>query len=209
VSRALAPFVLVQLLAHSPTRLLLSYMPASRASVLAKQRWPRPGQMPGPARHFKSNPHAAMIMIPETNYARSGRVDLAYKVLADGPRDLVFAAAGPSHLEVLWELPEHVSAMERLARFGRVIMFDKWVRVVRPPSCGVMARPSADVVAQVAPTPPMPSLINGRRSQLATSHEMPNAVNAMYSPTWTRWSIHHQPNCVHAAPTSIARKEAR
>ena len=55
-------------------------------------------------------------MIPDTCYARSGRVDLACKVLGDGPRDLVFAAAGPSHLEVLWELPEHVSAMKRLAQ---------------------------------------------------------------------------------------------
>jgi class 3 adenylate cyclase len=88
-------------------------------------------------------------MIPETCYARSGRVDLAYKVLGDGPRDLVFAAAGPSHLEVMWELPEFASFLQRLARLGRVIVFDKRGsglsdRTARP---GSLEQRADDVVA--------------------------------------------------------------
>ena len=35
-------------------------------------------------------------MVPETRYARSGDVNIAYQVLGDGPRDLVFVMGLPT-----------------------------------------------------------------------------------------------------------------
>ena len=61
---------------------------------------------------------------PITRYARSGDVHLAYQVVGDGPRDLVFALDWASHLEVLWEQPFVQELVLSLARFSRVIWFD-------------------------------------------------------------------------------------
>jgi hypothetical protein len=38
-------------------------------------------------------------MVPETRYARSGGVHIAYQVVGDGPIDLVFVPGFVSHLE--------------------------------------------------------------------------------------------------------------
>ena len=62
---------------------------------------------------------------PETRYARSGDIHLAYQVFGDGPIDVVFVPGFVSHLEDLWELPAWSSQSEHLARFARVIRFDK------------------------------------------------------------------------------------
>ena len=40
-----------------------------------------------------------MPNVPETHYARSGGIDLAYQVIGDGPLDLVFVPALGSLLE--------------------------------------------------------------------------------------------------------------
>ena len=61
---------------------------------------------------------------PITRYARSGDVHLAYQVVGEGPRDLVFALDWASHLEVLWEQPFVQELVLSLARFSRVIWFD-------------------------------------------------------------------------------------
>ena len=42
---------------------------------------------------------------PETRYADSGGVNIAYQVLGDGPRDLVFVMGWVSNIEVFWEEP--------------------------------------------------------------------------------------------------------
>jgi class 3 adenylate cyclase len=62
-------------------------------------------------------------MQPETRYAKSGDVHIAYQVVGEGPLDLVWAT-GLSHLEVGWEEPLYRRFFERLASFSRVIMFD-------------------------------------------------------------------------------------
>ncbi|MFP3712447.1 adenylate/guanylate cyclase domain-containing protein [Puerhibacterium sp. TATVAM-FAB25] len=65
-------------------------------------------------------------MIPRTHYARArGGAELAYKVLGDGERDIIFCAPYVSHLDALWELPELVDFTESLTRLGRLIVFDK------------------------------------------------------------------------------------
>ena len=64
-------------------------------------------------------------MQPETRYADSGGVNIAYQVLGDGPRDLVFVLGWVSNIEVFWEEPTLARFLTRLASFSRLILFDK------------------------------------------------------------------------------------
>jgi class 3 adenylate cyclase len=64
-------------------------------------------------------------MHPETRYARSGDVHVAYGTLGDGPIDLVMVAGWISNVEAMWEEPLLSHFMERLASFSRLIVFDK------------------------------------------------------------------------------------
>ena len=41
-------------------------------------------------------------MPPETRYATSGDVNIAYQVVGDGPIDLVFVPGFVSHLDLQW-----------------------------------------------------------------------------------------------------------
>jgi class 3 adenylate cyclase len=62
---------------------------------------------------------------PRTSYARAGDVSIAYKVIGDGPIDVVYVPGFTSHVELVWEIPQFVHLIERLASFARLIMFDK------------------------------------------------------------------------------------
>jgi pimeloyl-ACP methyl ester carboxylesterase len=66
-----------------------------------------------------------MTTTPETKYAKSGDVYIAYQVVGDGPRDLVFVPPFVSHVELYWEEPSLVRFLNRLASFSRLILFDK------------------------------------------------------------------------------------
>src|SRR5690349_19700252 len=63
--------------------------------------------------------------VPQTRYAKSGDVNIAYQVVGDGPIDLVYAPGFISHLEAAWDVPFFRSFFERLASFSRLIVFDK------------------------------------------------------------------------------------
>jgi pimeloyl-ACP methyl ester carboxylesterase/DNA-binding CsgD family transcriptional regulator/class 3 adenylate cyclase len=67
---------------------------------------------------------AAIATTPETRYARSGDVHIAYQVIGDGPIDLVFVMGWISNLELFWEGPS-AAFLRRLASFSRLIVFDK------------------------------------------------------------------------------------
>jgi class 3 adenylate cyclase/pimeloyl-ACP methyl ester carboxylesterase len=62
---------------------------------------------------------------PETKYARSGDVHIAYQVLGSGPIDLVHVPPVVSNLDFQWEDPLEARYFRRLASFSRLIMFDK------------------------------------------------------------------------------------
>jgi class 3 adenylate cyclase len=64
-------------------------------------------------------------MQPETQYAKSGDVHIAYQVVGDGPLDLVYVPGWVSHVEYQWENPRLARAFERLASYSRLILFDK------------------------------------------------------------------------------------
>jgi len=62
---------------------------------------------------------------PQTHYAKSGEVNIAYQVVGDGPLDLVFVPGFISHLDLQWADPRIARFLEKLASFSRLIMFDK------------------------------------------------------------------------------------
>lgn len=64
-------------------------------------------------------------MATQIKYAKSGNVHIAYRVLGNGPIDLVVVPGWVTHLEAHWEDPSVWRFAERLATFSRVILFDK------------------------------------------------------------------------------------
>ncbi len=62
---------------------------------------------------------------PEVRYVRSGDVNIAYQIIGDGPVDLVFVPGFISNLESAWWHPSMAAFYWRLARFSRLIVFDK------------------------------------------------------------------------------------
>jgi pimeloyl-ACP methyl ester carboxylesterase len=62
---------------------------------------------------------------PETRYAQSGDVNIAFQIVGDGPLDLVYVPGWVSHLEYFWQEPNYAAFLRRLASFSRLILFDK------------------------------------------------------------------------------------
>jgi class 3 adenylate cyclase/pimeloyl-ACP methyl ester carboxylesterase len=62
---------------------------------------------------------------PRTHYARSGDVHIAYQVVGDGPVDIVWIPSMAHHVELNWENPVVARFLTRLAKVGRLIVFDK------------------------------------------------------------------------------------
>jgi len=62
---------------------------------------------------------------PETRYARSGDVHVAYQVFGEGELDLVLVNGFVTHVELVWEHEPTARFLERLASFARVITFDR------------------------------------------------------------------------------------
>jgi pimeloyl-ACP methyl ester carboxylesterase/DNA-binding CsgD family transcriptional regulator len=65
------------------------------------------------------------VQAPQTRYARSGDVRIAYQVIGHGPIDLVFVPGFVSNLDIHWEEPGYAHLMRRLAGFSRLILLDK------------------------------------------------------------------------------------
>jgi pimeloyl-ACP methyl ester carboxylesterase/DNA-binding CsgD family transcriptional regulator len=65
------------------------------------------------------------MLRPDTRYAKSGRVSVAYQVVGEGAIDLVLVPGFVSHVEVAWEEPRLARFLTRLASFSRLIVFDK------------------------------------------------------------------------------------
>jgi DNA-binding SARP family transcriptional activator/pimeloyl-ACP methyl ester carboxylesterase len=64
--------------------------------------------------------------VPQTRYAMTDDgVHIAYQVLGQGDRDIVFVPGLMSHLDLLWESPDTAGFFQRLATLGRLILFDK------------------------------------------------------------------------------------
>jgi pimeloyl-ACP methyl ester carboxylesterase len=64
-------------------------------------------------------------MRPQTHYAKSGHVSVAYQVVGDGPLDVVIVPGWISNVDFAWEDPLYGEWMRQLSAFSRVIVFDK------------------------------------------------------------------------------------
>jgi pimeloyl-ACP methyl ester carboxylesterase len=62
---------------------------------------------------------------PETRYARSGDLHIAYQVVGEGPVDLVWVPGWISNIDHYWEEPTVARYFNRLASFCRLILFDR------------------------------------------------------------------------------------
>lgn len=64
-------------------------------------------------------------MHPETRYAKSDDVHIAYQVIGDGPIDVLFVPGFVSNVEATWQSPDRSTFFRRLSSFCRLILFDK------------------------------------------------------------------------------------
>ena len=62
---------------------------------------------------------------PQTKYAQSGDLSIAYQVVGDGPVDLVHVPGMLDTLEIAWTDPGLTDLYRRITRFARLILFDK------------------------------------------------------------------------------------
>jgi pimeloyl-ACP methyl ester carboxylesterase len=65
------------------------------------------------------------VEIPETQYAQTGELSIAYQVVGDGPFDLVFVPGFISHQDMSWDVPIFATTLSRFGSFARTIFFDK------------------------------------------------------------------------------------
>jgi pimeloyl-ACP methyl ester carboxylesterase len=63
--------------------------------------------------------------LPETRYAKSGKVRIAYQVVGQGQLDLVFVPGCISNLDVHREKPGFSHLLHRLSAFARLILLDR------------------------------------------------------------------------------------
>jgi class 3 adenylate cyclase len=66
-----------------------------------------------------------MNEIPETKYARSGDLHIAYQVSGDGPLDIITSPGWISHMEYQWEQPLLAHFLRRSTSYARTLLFDK------------------------------------------------------------------------------------
>ncbi len=64
-------------------------------------------------------------MKPQTQYTKSGRINIAYQVFGSGPIDLVYIPGWVSNIDWMWACPEMVHFLAELGKIARVILFDK------------------------------------------------------------------------------------
>ena len=85
---------------------------------------PAPGEQD--AGHRGRGQRGQPFPVPQTRYALTDDgVHIAYQVLGQGDRDIVFVPGLMSHLDLLWESPDTAGFFQRLATLGRLILFDK------------------------------------------------------------------------------------
>jgi DNA-binding SARP family transcriptional activator/pimeloyl-ACP methyl ester carboxylesterase len=64
--------------------------------------------------------------VPLTRYVQtSDGIHIAFQVIGEGEQDMVLVPGLMSHLELIWEDHETADFYQRLARLGRLILFDK------------------------------------------------------------------------------------
>ncbi len=107
------------------TRVVVEEDDAEPSTEAAAGRLTQPAALYGATLPAADEFPPELMRVPETRYARSGDVNIAYQVIGDGPLDLVFVMGWISHLEYFWRHPTFARFLRRLASFSRLILFDK------------------------------------------------------------------------------------
>ncbi len=63
--------------------------------------------------------------MPQTRFARSGDLSIAYQVIGDGDIDVLLVPQWLSNIEQYWDSNAASYFLRRIASFSRLIMFDK------------------------------------------------------------------------------------
>lgn len=66
-----------------------------------------------------------MSNIPVTRYAQNGDMHIAFQVVGQGERDLLFIDSWTHHVEAVWDFPDFGRLLRRLGSLGRLIHFDR------------------------------------------------------------------------------------
>jgi pimeloyl-ACP methyl ester carboxylesterase len=64
-------------------------------------------------------------VLPETRYAHSGEVHIAYQVVGEGDPDILLVPEFWHSIEAQWDEPSLAAFLDRLSSFGRLIAFDQ------------------------------------------------------------------------------------
>jgi class 3 adenylate cyclase len=83
-----------------------------------------PADTTGPCAPPSAATTIAVVQAPETRYAKSGDIHIAYQTAGAGPLDLILVPGLFSNIEHQWEEPGFSRFLERLASFARLIVFD-------------------------------------------------------------------------------------
>lgn len=63
--------------------------------------------------------------VPEIRYARTAHGDVAYRVMGEGPANLLLVSPMSRNIELLWDYPASAALLARLAATHRLIAFDR------------------------------------------------------------------------------------
>jgi pimeloyl-ACP methyl ester carboxylesterase/DNA-binding winged helix-turn-helix (wHTH) protein len=108
---------------EQPNRDIEVFETTSARIYVAEQGQPK--EIFSQGRLSSASPAALTKFVPETHYAQSGDVNIAYQVVGEGDIDIVFVMGWVSHLEYFWKHHLFASFLEKLASFSRLILFDK------------------------------------------------------------------------------------
>ena len=64
-------------------------------------------------------------MKPKTQYAKSGKLSIAFQVIGKGPVDLIYVPGWVSNIDNLWDDSKMSEFLLKLTNFSRLILFDK------------------------------------------------------------------------------------
>jgi pimeloyl-ACP methyl ester carboxylesterase/AraC-like DNA-binding protein len=66
-----------------------------------------------------------LMRIPQTKYARSGSVNIAYQIFGDGSEYLIFIPGWCSNLEEVWNIPQLSAWLRQISIHYKLVLFDK------------------------------------------------------------------------------------
>ena len=64
------------------------------------------------------------MIAPDTQYTKVDGSWIGYQIVGEGPIDLVYMTGVASNIETMWDFPDFARALERMASYSRLILFD-------------------------------------------------------------------------------------